>query len=63
MASHVTITRSNGNKTRFNIAFQKHINWTPLHQWAEANQRRDLLPQDYGNPVTNQPKDQIPRLY
>ncbi|MGO1550371.1 MAG: hypothetical protein ACTHWO_11250 [Nesterenkonia sp.] len=65
-ASHVTITQSNGKKTRFNIAFQHHIDFSPLHQWAEANQRRDLLPEGCDTPVSASeagPVHQIPRLY
>lgn len=41
--AHVTITRSNGRKTKFNISFQHTINFSPLHEWAEAHHRRDLL--------------------
>lgn len=43
-AAHITITRSNGRKIRFNISFQCHIDFGPLHEWAETHQRRDLLP-------------------
>lgn len=43
-AAHVTITRSNGRKTRFNISFQRTIDFSPLHEWAQAHRRRDLLP-------------------
>lgn len=42
-AAHVTITRSNGRKTRFNISFQHTFDFSPLHEWAEAHHRRDLL--------------------
>ncbi|GAA4827363.1 hypothetical protein GCM10023354_01370 [Garicola koreensis] len=65
-AAHVTVTQSNGRKTRFNIAFQHHIDFSPLHQWAEANQRRDLLPEGCDTPVSASeagPVHQIPRLY
>lgn len=43
-AAHVTITTSNGRRIRFNISLQHSIDWSPLHKWAEAHQRRDLLP-------------------
>lgn len=61
-AAHVILVRSNGRKTRFNIAIQQHIDFGPLHQWAAANQRRDLLPDDYydASPPAIGP---IPRLY
>ena len=43
-AARVTITRSNGRNTRFNISFQHTIDFSPLHEWAPAHRRRDLLP-------------------
>src|SRR5699024_44006 len=51
--SHMAITSSNGKKTRFNFAFQSHLDFSPLHQWAEAHHRQDLLPAAGPQAVSN----------